>query len=256
MRRYYLPRLAAASLFLATTFILAACTSSVATSTKPTPTATPTPPPLTNATDVLSHMAAANLRDARVSITSVGTYPQGNISTMSTGAMTIQPSVMADFTTTGTYLGQSVNTREIVADDSVYVKDGTSTTWTKYPIDTAPNYLGFDISNITPAQLLLLTNTKLVGVETRNGLQVYHLQGAGTVDTGSLNLPNVTPTTSGEVGQSVAYTADLYVTIGTYQPVQLVAAANSNATTLNVTVNFTNWNQGVNITVPNSSVNG
>jgi hypothetical protein len=88
-----------------------------------------------------------------------------------------------------------------------------------------------------------LQNPGLVGTETINGVQTYHLR--GTVQT---------PVTPGANQSIETTTEDLWMRQSDYYPVKIVAhgAGSSKGTsiTVDVTATFTAWNSGVTITPP------
>jgi hypothetical protein len=246
-------RLAVVGLFLVGSLALAAC-SPPGTPTVAKPKPSPTPTVGMSALEILQHVQAANLRDAHVTIGATLSSKDGKATSTSTGAMVVDP-FQADLTTTTQLLGQQLNSEEIVAGDTFYVKTGNSTTWRAYPLDQVAASVPIDPSNLTPDKIAqLAANARVVGGETVGGVRVYHLQTTGTKTIGelagrnsglgALNIP---------ANQPVTYTADLYVQADNYQPTKLQIHADAGQTKLDLVTSFTAWNQGVTITTPPAS---
>jgi hypothetical protein len=239
-------------LILIGSLALAACSPTVpATATKPSPTPTATQSP--QALDILRHVAMANLQNAHVAINASANTQNGNVATTSTGTMAFNP-FQADLTTTGTYLAQPLNAEEIVSGNTLYVKMGTSTTWQAYSLDQIAASTAIDPSNFSPEKITQLANVRVVGIETVDGVKVYHLQGTGRKTIAQLTGAGAALGALGsDANQPVTYTADLDVRTDTYQPVRFQAHAAAGPTTADVTAVFTAWNMGVTITPPPAS---
>lgn len=248
-RRAYL---ALGGLVLVGSLAFAACgPSTPATAPKPSPSATATQLPQVLA--ILDRVESANMRDAHVNINASANTQNGNVSTMSTGAMTFNP-FQADLMTTGTYLAQPLNAEEVVSGDTLWVKSADSSTWHAYSLDQLTASSAIDPSSFSPAQLVALANARLVGTETNNGVQVYHLQASGTKTISQLTGAGALLGSLGsDTNQPVTYTADLYVRTDNYLPVEFQAHATATGTTADVTAIFSAWNMGVTITPPPAS---
>lgn len=244
--------LAVSGLALLGSLALVACSPSLpATGIKPSPT--PSATQLPQALEILRHAQLANLQNAHVSINASANTQNGNVATTSNGTVAFNP-FQADLTTTGTYLAQPLNAEEIVSGNTLYVKMGTSTTWQAYPLDQIAVASAFDPSTFSPEKITQLVNFRVVGIETIDGMKVYHLQGNGRKKVAQLiGSGAALRALGGYANQPVTYTADLDVRTDTYQPVLFQAHMAAGATTADVTAIFTAWNMGVTITPPPAS---
>jgi hypothetical protein len=125
----------------------------------------------------------------------------------------------------------------IVDGNVVYIKLGDK--WLKVSLGSASAEFNYDFISLVEQ----LQNPGLVGTETVNGMQTYHLR--GTVEA---------PVTPGANQKIETTTEDLWVRQSDYYPVKIVAhGAGSNQgtnITVDATATFTAWNSGITISLP------
>jgi LppX/LprAFG-like lipoprotein len=125
----------------------------------------------------------------------------------------------------------------IVDGNVIYIK--LNDKWLRYTVGNANAEFSYDFLALVEQ----LQNPGLVGTETINGAQTYHLR--GTVQA---------PVTPGANQSIETTTEDLWVRQSDYYPMKIVAhgAGTNKGTTItvDVTATFTAWNSGVTITPP------
>lgn len=223
--------------------------------------------PNTQAKVILQHVQQANLKTAHVTSQEMLKTQQGDFTSYSTGVITLNP-YQLDWQTSTQAKGQTIASQEIVANNNLYVKTAGSSTWSKIPLSQVANQSkqsSGQPGNQTPAappsldQIANVTNAKLVGTETMNGVKVYHIHGQGQHSATASGTPTGVATsaptgaatgTATGTAQNVAYTEDLYVRTDNYQPVEVVLAATTTSGTVTSTTMFSQWNSPVTITPP------
>lgn len=224
------------SLVLVGVLALAACGTSGGGAAKTTPTATP------GAAQIVAQIKNLKFKDAtftmNFSFTTQGTTATGT----GGGKVTMNPNrsdLQLAFPLT--ISGTSYNLQyEVITDgnDSYTMISSTpdipgfttSGMWTKGAADSSNNPFGntSQFGNFTSG----LGTPTLVGVETVNGVSVYHLKGTDATTPGS--------------------TIDLYVRKDNYQPVK-ADYTETGTSSGNFTLVFTGYNTGISIAVPPAS---
>lgn len=237
MRRLQLPHRPAAralggSLLLAAMLALAACgsgmgsTTGTSTSTGNTST--------TQAQTILRHVQQAHLTTTNLSTTERLDTSNGPITTTSAGDIILHP-FAAHLNTTVQNGSQQTATSEIIANNSIFVKQGNAAAYQQIPVPT--NSL-----NVLPIVSLqnvgTLQNLHYVGQATVNGTKTDEISGVGTQSIGS---------------SQASYTENLWVNAQNYQPVKMTVTSTTPAGSLLATTMFTRWNQPVTITPPNGA---
>lgn len=213
--------------------------------------------PQTQARTILQHVQQANLKSAHVNSREMLKSQQGDYTSSSTGVITLNP-YQLDWQTTTQASGQTIASQEIVANNNLYVKTAGSSTWSEIPLSQATSQAkqssGQSSSQTTATppsldQIVNLTDAKLVGTQTMNGVKVYHIHGQGQHSASASGVATPTGTATG-AAQNVAYTEDLYVRTDNYQPVEVVLAATTSKGVATSTTMFSQWNTPVTITPP------
>lgn len=220
------------SLLLAGTLALAACGAGGGANTSGTSTSTSTS--TTQAQTILQHVQQDNLTTTNVNTTERLDTSNGPITTTSTGDIILHP--FAAQLSTSTQTGsQSTATSEIVANNTVYVKQANSNNYQAVPVPAnALNVLPIvSLQNVSQLQ-----NLQYVGQGTVNGTTTDEVSGVGTQTVGSAQ---------------VSYTENLWVNANNYQPVKMTITSTTPAGSLLATTMFKSWNQPTAITPPNGS---
>jgi len=218
--------------------------------------------PKTQAETILHRVQQANLKSAHVTSQEILKTQQGNYTSSSTGVITLNP-YQLDWQTTTQVSGQTVASQEIVTNNNLYVKTAGSSTWSEIPLSQAVSQAkqssGQSGSPTTAAppsldQIANLTDAKLVGTETMNGVKVYHILGKGQQSASASSATGAPTGTATSTAQNVAYTENLYVRTDNYQPVEAVIIATTNTGELTSTTMFSQWNTPVTVTPPPANV--
>jgi hypothetical protein len=196
-------------------------------------TTTGTVVPSAQAREILAKAQAVKLRDATLK-TLVTTKRGSQTVTLDGTARTTANPRRVEVVGTAS-LG--VPYHAIVDGNAIYIN--LNDKWLKYVAGNANAEFNYDFI----ALIEQLQDPGLVGTETINGAQTYHLR--GTVQA------SVTP----GANQSIETTTeDLWVRQSDYYPIKIVAhggGSNKGTTiTVDVTATFTAWNSGVTITPP------
>jgi hypothetical protein len=227
-RRYSLASLALPALLM---FLLAACSTSM--SDAGGATATGTVAPSAQAREILAKAQAVKLKDATLK-TLVTTKRGSQTITLDGTARTTASPRRVEVAGTAS-LG--IPYHAIVDGNVIYIK--LNDKWLKYTVGNANAEFNYDFLALVEQ----LQNPGLVGTETIDGVQTYHLR--GTVQT---------PVTPGANQNIETTTEDLWVRQSDYYPAKIVAhggGSNKGASfTVDVTATFTAWNSGVTFTPP------
>jgi LppX_LprAFG lipoprotein len=189
--------------------------------------------PSAQAREILAKAQAVKLKDA--TLKTLVTTKRGNqtINLDGTARTTASPRRVEVVGTAS--LG--VPYQAIVDSNVIYIK--LNDKWLKYTVGNANAEFNYDFISLVEQ----LQNPGLVGTETINGVQTYHLR--GTVQA---------PVTPGANQKIETTTEDLWVRQDNYYPAKIVAhgAGSSQGTsvTVDVTATFTAWNSGITITPP------
>jgi hypothetical protein len=210
------------------------------------PTATP------DAATILQRAATASYKDATFSL-AVSTAIAGTTTTSTgTGALTKSPerakiTLNIPFTLEGTTNSVTFDIIVDKATDSTYTRipglpsvGGVplgSDKWTKTTTSSDASDSPVDVSSLIDVDKL--KDAKLIGVETLDGANVYHLQSTGSTST---TTEGSTPTTSDS-------TTDIYVRTDNYR-VQKISSHSTGDTAADVTLTFTAYDTGVAIDLP------
>jgi hypothetical protein len=196
-------------------------------------TTTDTAVPSAQAREILAKAQAVKLKDATLK-TLVTTKRGSQTVTLDGTARTTANPRRVEVVGTAS-LG--VPYHAIVDGNTVYIN--LNDKWLKYAVGNANAEFNYDFIALVEQ----LQNPGLVGTETINGAQTYHLR--GTVQA---------PVTPGANQSIETTTVDLWVRQSDYYPMKIVAhggGSNKGATiTVDVTATFTAWNSGVTITPP------
>lgn len=224
---------------------LAACGGSAATK------------PLT-AADIIKNAQNSNLKDTTFDAAFAITTSGIALNFTGTGKATQSPN-RSEIVYTVSILGQSITSDTITDGNDTYTKTtpGTTTEWVK-TTGSSGSSLGVNSSDLT--DFSQLSNATLVGTETVNGYQAYHLK--GTVPD-STPTPGPTPSATSTPSTS-STTEDLWIRTGNYYPLKVLvtladsSASSGSATTGTVTFTFKTWNTGISIALPpaNDVTNG
>lgn len=205
-----------------------------------------------DAATILQRAATATYKDATFTLTFssaiLGTTTNGTGS----GALTKSPerakiTLSVPFTLEGT---TSNVTFDIVVDkatDSTYTRitglpsvggiSLGSDQWTKTSTSAAAGSSPVDVSSLIDVDKM--KDAKLIGVETLDGVQVYHLRSTGSSATATADA---TPTTADT-------TTDIYIRTDNYR-VQKITAHTAGTTPSDTTLAFTAYDTGVTIDLP------
>jgi len=141
----------------------------------------------------------------------------------------------------GNLLGTETTVDDITADGYDYVKTSPAT---KYSKTTAGTDSTFGVGGGAVNGIGNLKNPTLVGIETVDGYQTYHLHGTSAAPTPEPNAS--TPASPAN--------EDLWVKTQNFYPVKVTLTENSTtagqSTTANITLTFTSWNTGLTVAVP------
>jgi LppX/LprAFG-like lipoprotein len=226
-RRFSLASLALPALL---TLLLAACSTSTSNGGA---TATNTVAPSAQAREILAKAQAVKLKDATLK-THVTTKRGSQTVTLDGTARTTASPRRVEVAGTAS-LG--IPYHAIVDGNVIYIQANDK--WLKYTLGNANAEFNYDFI----ALITQLQNPGLVGTETINGAQTYHLR--GTVQA---------PVTPGANQSVETTTEDLWVRQSDYYPMKIVAHGSGTnkgtSFTVDVTATFTAWNSGVTITPP------
>lgn len=195
--------------------------------------------PLTAAQIVQNSQKPSTLKDATFDLSLNITAAGSSLIFAGTGRFTRTPN-RSDITLAGTFLGQSITFEVITDGNNSYTKQSPSTKWVKTTGANSTSGLGIDPSSFT--NFGNLQNPTLVGVETVNGYQAYHLK--GTISPGT-PTPGLGPSTTQE---------DYWVRKDTFYPLKVVVSStstdSSGTTSTTFTLTFKTWNTGIKINLP------
>ena len=205
-----------------------------------------------DAASILQRAASASFKDATFTLTSssvvLGTTTNGT----GNGALTKSPerakiTLNIPFTLAGT---TSTVTFDIIVDkatDSTYTRitglpsvGGASLgsdKWTKTSTSSAASSSPVDVSSLIDADKM--KDAKVIGVETLDGAQVYHLRSTGSSATATVGA---TPTTGDT-------TTDIYIRTDNYR-VQKITSHTTGDSPSDLTLAFTAYDTGVTIDLP------
>ncbi len=178
-------------------------------------------------------------KDATFTFTVNATTASGSGTSTGSGLVTTNPQRSDIHATTNTTVGSQ--TDEVITDGSTaYVKTPTSSKWLK--ITGSPSDLSGlgGVSPTTPVNFGSLQNATLVGAETIEGYQTWHVRGT-TVETVS--------------GKTVTSKLDVWVRQDNHYIVQVKSHSTESGVTgaVDTTILFTKWNTGATITPPPAS---
>jgi hypothetical protein len=226
-RRFSLVSLALPALLM---LLLAACSTSTSDGGA---TATNTVAPSAQAREILAKAQAVKLKDATLK-THVTTKRGSQTVTLDGTARTTADPRRVEVAGTAS-LG--IPYHAIVDGNVIYIQANDK--WLKYTLGNANAEFNYDFI----ALITQLQNPGLVGTETVDGVQTYHLR--GTVQA---------PVTPGANQSIETTTEDLWVRQSDYYPVKIVAhgsgSSKGTSITVDVTATFTAWNSGVTIAPP------
>ena len=205
---------------------------------KALPTATATVPP--TASQILTRMQAFHYTDAAFTMGMSFTDQGQSVSATGSGKVTTNPArtdiqMTIPLTISGTTYALQIeeitdgnNTYQMISSTPDVPGFTTGGKWKETPSSSSTNLTPFD-----PGQFLnfngSLSDATLVGTETLNGVQVWHLKATDTSSSGG--------------------TADLYVRQDNYAPAK-VSYTMTGATSGTFDMVFTGFNSGISITVP------
>lgn len=230
--------------------------------------------PSQQAKQILEQARTANLQNAQVTVQQKVTTRQGSLTANSSGPVALQPYAF-DWTTRTQGPGIALETQEILVNNTLYVKQAGASTWRALPLDQVQQYTGISggaaqALTASPAQWLNVPNPTLVGTEQVNGQPAYHLRGTVT-KSGQTQGATGTSASNGQAqgAGTGAFTEDLWISKQTHQPLKIVlhgtatanasgangstATSQSQQVTVDQTMVFSQWNQGVSITPPPAS---
>ncbi len=196
--------------------------------------------PLTAAQIIQNSQNPSTLKDATFTLVLNATGSGSTLVFTGTGKVTRVPN-RSDITLGGTFLGQTVTIEVITDGNDSYTQQSPSTTWNKTTGANSTSGLGIDTSSFT--NFGNLQNPTLLGVETVNGYQAYHLKGS---------LSGGTPTPS--LGTSTTQ-EDYWVRKDNFYPLKVVVSSTSTSSTSGTssssfTLTFKTWNTGLKINLP------
>jgi hypothetical protein len=210
--------------------LLAACSTSTSDGDA---SSTSTVAPSAQAREILAKAQAVKLKDATLKTLATTKRGTQTVTLDGTARTTADPRRIEVVGTAS----QVVPYHAVVDGNVIYIK--LNNKWLKVSVGSANAEFNYDFLSLVEQ----LQNPSLVGTETINDVQTYHLHG-------TVQAP-VTPS----AGQSIETTTeDLWVRQSDYYPVKIVAhGAGTNkgtSITLDVTATFIAWNSGVTITPP------
>jgi LppX_LprAFG lipoprotein len=227
--RYSLVSLALPALLM---LLLAACSTSTGTGAGAA-TSTTTAAPSAQAREILASAQAVKLKDATLKTQVTTKRGSQTVNLDGTARTTASPRRIE--VVGAASLG--VPYQAIIDGNVIYIK--LTDKWLKAPLGNANAEFNYDFLALVEQ----LQNPSLVGTETINGAQTYHLR--GTV---------ATPVTPGANQSIETTTEDLWVRQDNYYPMKIVAhgGGSSKGTSIivDVTATFTAWNSGITITPP------
>lgn len=189
----------------------------------------------TSAQSIVSKVEQNQLKTVHLTTTERVDTSNGPLTTTSTGDVVLQPTYAAQLNTTVQNGSQQTAASEIIANNTVYVKQGNSASWQQVPL---PNNTLNTLPIISLQNLGALRNLQYVGTGQLNGHKVYQLQGVGTQTVGSATFN---------------YTENVWVGASNYYPEKMTVTSVTPAGNLLATTTFSQWNQPVTITVPNGT---
>jgi hypothetical protein len=211
-------------------FVLAACSTTAGTDAT---TSTATVAPSAQAREILAKAQAVKLKDATLKTQVTTKRGSQTVNLDGTARTTADPRRVEVVGSAS--LG--VPYQAIVDGNVIYIK--LTDKWLKVPLGNANAEFNYDFLALVEQ----LQNPGLVGTETINGVQTYHLR--GTVET---------PVTPGANQSIETTTEDLWVRQDNYYPMKIVAhgggSSKGTSVTVDVTATFTAWNSGITITPP------
>jgi LppX_LprAFG lipoprotein len=226
-RRFTLVSLALPALLM---LLLAAC--STATDGADT-TATGTVPPSADAREILAKAQAVKLKDATLQTQVTTKRGAQTITLDGTARTTADPRRVEVVGTASKVLPYHA----IVDGNVIYIQADNK--WLKYTVGNDNAEFNYDFLALVEQ----LRNPSLVGTETINGAQTYHLR--GTVET---------PVTPGANQSIETTTEDLWVRQDNYYPAKILAHGGGSSKGVSIrvdaTATFTAWNSGFTITPP------
>ena len=204
--------------------------------------------PLTPAQILANSQNPSSLKDTTFDMTINVGIGANSIAFTGGGKITRNPN-RSDVNFSGSLLGQTFADEIITDGNDSYSKSTPSTTGDKWLKTTGgasgTSGLGVDPSSLT--SFGNLKNVTLVGTETINGHQAYHLK--GTVLSGTPTPVTGTPTASTDTNQE-----DLWVLTDNFYPLKVNVVSSTTvagtATTSTVVITFKTWNTGITISVP------
>jgi hypothetical protein len=196
--------------------------------------------PLT-ATDVVQKAQTSSLKDTAFDLKLDVVASGVTISFTGTGKLTQSPE-RSEINLHGSFLGQSIQVDDITAGGFDYTKTTPSKT-TKYVKTASGTGSSLGVGGGTITSFGNLHSPTLVGIETVNGHQVYHLRGTLVAPTPAATSSTDTPTTE-----------DLWVRTDNFYPAKVMISSTSTSagatSTATATITFTSWNTGLTITIP------
>ncbi len=203
--------------------------------------------PLT-AAEIAQKTTQSDLKDTAFKLTASISASGLNIVFTGNGKFTKSPP-RAELILHTSLLGTTVTIDDITAGGYDYTKTTPSKT-TKYVKTKSNSSSGLGVSGGSFTDFGSIGNPTLVGTETVDGYQTYHLRGTPTT---------ATPTAG---SSSTPGTEDLWVKTDNFYPVKAMLTQTSSVSgqtaSENLTITFTSWNTGLTINVPpaNDVVNG
>jgi hypothetical protein len=205
-----------------------------------------------DAATILQRAATASYKDATFSLT-VSTVVLGTTTNgTGSGALTKSPerakiTLNIPFTLEGTTSNVTFDIIVDKATDSTYTRitglpsvggiSLGSDQWTKTSTSAAAGSSPVDVSSLIDVDKM--KDAKMIGVETPDGIQVYHLQSTGSSATTTTDATPVTADT----------TTDIYIRTDNYR-VQKITAHTAGTTPSDTTLAFTAYDTGVTIDLP------
>lgn len=208
--------------------------------------------PLT-ASGIISKAQSAHPKDATFTLnyTINGTSNGTTINSQLTGSgeLTSTPP-RSHLTLSGTVIGQTITSETITDGTTEYNKttapslpsDGK---WTKTTVSSTDPSADLSFSSLYTG----IKNPKLIGTETVNGNNTYHISGTPIEDTPAAGTPAATSTTTS--------TEDVWIRTDNFYPAKFSITGSDAAGsgivdigTSSIVITFTKWDSGVTITVP------
>jgi len=207
---------------------LAGCSTPAGSSTQ-TPTAQ----------QIINTAKSQTWKDATFNFTINATTASGSGNSTGTGVVTTDPQRSDIHATTTTTVGNQSD--EVITDGTTaYIKTATSSKWLK--VTGSPSSLSGlgGVSPTTPVNFGSLQNVTLVGAETVEGYQTWHVRGT-TMETVS--------------GKSVTSNIDVWVRQDNHYIVQVKSHSTEAGATgaVDTMILFTKWNTGATIALPPAS---